>query len=185
MPQEEEPSMPTLQQMHRMTAASPASTAAFWLLRQELVFRHFYGMDQLHIGRHYLQGVDNKTLREDNMASSGTAGLSGFAESSLCPGEAQARGFEHGHDKRTSVPKGHHIQYQDLESVCMQSGKQATAPEQANTTDCDESSPNGGGVTPPAIQHPAGASASSDAPPFANKEAQMLPAIENYNQRLI
>ena len=37
---------------------------------------------------------------------------------------------------------------------------------------------------PPAIQHPSGASASSNAPPLAYKEAQMLPAMENYNQRL-
>jgi hypothetical protein len=110
MPQEEEQTMPTLQEMHRMTAASPASTASFWLLKQELAFRHFYCTDQIDIGAHYLQSVDNNHSREDDLASSGTIGISGFSESSLCPGEAQARGFEHGHDKKTSVPKGHHIQ---------------------------------------------------------------------------
>ena len=109
MPTEEEPTMPTLQDMHRMTAASPASTASFWQLRQELAYIHFYGMDHMHIGKHYLKSCDTLALREDSLASSGVAGLSGFGESSLCPGEAQARGFEHGHDKKTSIPKGHHV----------------------------------------------------------------------------
>ena len=105
MPTEEEPAMPTLQEMHRMTAASPASTASFWLLRQELAYRHFYGMDRMNIGNHFLRSCDDTFLREDHLASSGTAGLSGFGESSLCPGEAQARGFEHGHDKKRPSPK--------------------------------------------------------------------------------
>ena len=135
--------------------------------------------------KHYLLTIDEKHLREDNLASSGMAGLSGYGESSLCPGEAQARGFEHGHDKKTSIPKGHHIQYQDLKSVCLQSGQQATVPEQANTPDHGESSPRGSGVMPLTLHQPSGASASSDAPPLANKEAQMLSAMENYNQRLI
>ena len=133
MPSEEEPVMPTLQVMHRMTASSPASTADFWLLREELKYLHLYGMDNMHIGSRYLTSVDRRALREDHMASSGTAGMSGFGESSLCPGEAQMRGFEHGHDKKTSLPKGHHIQYQDLKNVCLHSGKQTTVPEQAKT----------------------------------------------------
>ena len=54
MPEAEEPTMPTLQQMHRMTAASPVSTAKFWLLRQELAYRHLYGMDGVHIGKHFI-----------------------------------------------------------------------------------------------------------------------------------
>ena len=118
MPTEEEPTMPTLQEMHRMSAASPASTASLWLLRQQLAYRHFYGMDHVHIGKHYLRTCDVVALREDNLASSGTAGLAGFGESSLCPGEAQQRGFEHGHDKKTSIPKGHYLQYEDLKSLC-------------------------------------------------------------------
>ena len=77
------------------------------------------------------------------------------------------------------------MQYQDFKSVCLQSGKQATASEQANTPDYDDSSLDGSGVMPPAIQHPSGAGASTNAPPLAYKEAQMLSAMENYNQRLI
>ena len=95
MPTEEEPTMPTLQAMHRMTAASPASTASFWLLKQELAYRHFYGMDGMHIGNHCVTTIDGVHLSEDHLDSSGTAGLSGFGESFLCSGEAQARGFEH------------------------------------------------------------------------------------------
>ena len=136
-------------------------------------------MDRMHIGKHFLTATDDLHIREDHLASSGTAGLSGFGESSLCPGEAQARGFEHGHDKKTSIPKGYHMQYQDLKSLCLQSGEPTTAP------DPDEPSPDGSGAIPPATQHPSGANASSDAPPLANKEAQMLSAMENYNQRLI
>jgi len=123
MPTQEEPEMPTLQEMHRMTAASPASTASFWLLRQELAYRHFYGMDNVHIGKHHLKRFPNCYLIEDSLASSGTPGVSGFGESSLCPGEAQARGFEHGHDKKTTIPKGHYIQYDDLKALLRASRK--------------------------------------------------------------
>ena len=185
MLQEEEPNMPTLQETHRMTAASPASTATFWVLRQELAYRHFYGTDRMHIGKEFLTTVDEQLLREDNMSSSGTLGITGFGESFLCPGEAQGRGFEHGHDKKTSIPKGHLIQYQDFKSVCMLAGKQAIPLEQVNTPDRDESSPNDSGVMPPSMQHPSRASASSDAPPLANTEAQMLSAMDTYNEDLI
>ena len=71
MPEAEEPTMPTLQQMHRMTAASPVSTAKFWLLRQELAYRHFYGMDAVHIGKHFLPCFPGKYQREDHLANVG------------------------------------------------------------------------------------------------------------------
>ena len=114
-----------------MSAAAPACTASLWLIEQELAFRHLYGIDQIHIGRHFLRQIDNRVLREDHLASSGTAGLSGFGESSLCPGEAQARGFEHGHGKNTSIPKGHSQQYESLKHMCQQ------APETANISPSD------------------------------------------------
>ena len=66
MPQQEEPSMPTLQEMHKMTAASPVSTAKFWLLRQELSYRHLYGMDRLHIGSLHVRTIDSKFNRENH-----------------------------------------------------------------------------------------------------------------------
>ena len=179
MPTEEEPTLPTLQEMHRMTAASPASTASFWLLRQELAYRHFYRMDGMHIGKHHLTSCDARQAREDNLASSGTAGLSGFGESSLCPGEAQARGFEHGHDKKTSIPKGHYMQYEELKAIlsarrlCQQAAE-ATSPRQ-----------HAGEAMPLDTEQSSSASASSDAPPRANTEAKMLTAMEKYNERLL
>ena len=103
MPQQEEPSTPTLQEMHKMSAASPVSTAKFWLLRQELSYRHLYGMDRLHIGSLHLSTIDSKCNKEDHMASSGKQGVAGYGESSLAPGEAQARGFEHAHDKKQKL----------------------------------------------------------------------------------
>ena len=133
MPIEEEPTMPTLQEMHRLTAASPASTASFWLLRQALAFTHLYGMDMMHIGKLHLRTGDDKYFREDNLASSGVAGISGFAESSLVPGEAQGRGFEHGHDKKTSIPKGHVVQHAELRNLCQQTSDSLNA--------CDSDAP--------------------------------------------
>ena len=38
--------MPTLQKMHLRTAASPRSTAKFFLLMEELSYRHLYRVDQ-------------------------------------------------------------------------------------------------------------------------------------------
>ena len=118
LPQDEEPVMPTLQEMHRMAAASPASTASLWLLKQELAYRHFYGMDSMHIGKLFVPTLPSKYMREDHLASSGAPGLGGFGESSLTPGEAQARVFEHGHDRKTSISKSHDVQQTLLKRAC-------------------------------------------------------------------
>ena len=42
--------MPTLQQMHRNTAASPRSTAKLFLLMEELSYRHLYRVDRAWLG---------------------------------------------------------------------------------------------------------------------------------------
>ena len=42
--------MPTLQQMHRNTAASPRSTAKLFLLMEELSYRHLYRADKGWLG---------------------------------------------------------------------------------------------------------------------------------------
>ena len=76
LPQQGEPSMPTLQDMHKTCAASPASSSSFWLLRMELAYRHFYGMGAVRIGRHRLAW--NLHVREDHLATSGTVGLTGL-----------------------------------------------------------------------------------------------------------
>ena len=71
-------------------------------------------MDGMHIGKHYLPTVDTRFNKEDHMASSGIQGVSGYGESPLAPGEAQARGFEHAHDKKTALPKTQTTQYHIL-----------------------------------------------------------------------
>ena len=104
----------------------------------------------------------------------GTAGIAGYGESTLCPGEAQARGFEHGHDKQTAIPKGRLIQYHDLETECVRPGKEPTGTPAPNKGDTIERTP----VT-------AEGSSACDAPPLEDKEVQMLRAMEAHNQRLI
>ena len=86
--------------MHKQCAASPASSSSFWILRTELAYRHFYGMDAVRIGRHRLAW--NLHVREDHLATSGTVGLTGLGESSLAPGKGQGRGFEHAHGRNTA-----------------------------------------------------------------------------------
>ena len=71
------------------------------------------------------------------------------------------------------------MKYNDLKLLCRQSG------ELAKDHDPGASPPDGSGAIPPAKQHPSGANASSDAPPVANNEPQMLSAMKNYNQRPI
>ena len=73
----EEPTMPTLQDMHKKCAAPPASSSSFWLLRMELAYRHFYGVDAARIGRRRL--ASGLQLREDHLATSGMVGLTGLA----------------------------------------------------------------------------------------------------------
>ena len=181
MPTEEEPTMPTLQEMHRMSAASPASTASLWLLRQELAYIHFYGMDHMHIGKYFLRPVDNQAFREDHLASSGTAGLAGFGEPSLCPGEAQARGFEHGHDKKTSIPKGHHLQYEDLRQLACASRRCQQTAQSARASHTD--------ALPPTNAEPqvlsVATDTSSDSMPHDTEQPQETKTMEKYNNRLI
>ena len=50
----QEITMPTLQQMHKNTAASPRSTAKFFLLMEDLSYRHLYRIGRAHIGNFHL-----------------------------------------------------------------------------------------------------------------------------------
>ena len=94
-------------------------------------------------------------------------------------GEAQARGFEHGHDKKTAIPKGHHLQYGSLKRLCQQAEKVPKASHPgASPHENSEAIPHD-------TERPSGANTTSDALPLASTEAQMLTAMENYNQQLI
>ncbi len=98
--------MPTLQQMHKNTAASPRSTAKFFLLMEELSYRHLYRVDRAHIGNFHLSSVAGYMDREDDLCSNGLCGLAAFAAALFKVIEAQLRGFAHGHGKVHSFPDG-------------------------------------------------------------------------------
>ena len=51
----QETTMPTLQEMHRITGSSPRSTAMFFLLKEELSYRHLYRVDRAQLGNFRLE----------------------------------------------------------------------------------------------------------------------------------
>ena len=57
--------MPTLQQMHKNTAASPRSTAKLFLLLEELSYRHLYRADRASLGNHGLRPLLFRTMLAD------------------------------------------------------------------------------------------------------------------------
>ena len=109
--------MPTLQQMHKNTAASPRSTAKLFLLLEELSYRHLYRIDSAHLGCYHINAAAGMFAREDDCASSGFVGLAGFATALFKCLEAQARGFCHGHGKVHSIPTSMRGLYDSLDNV--------------------------------------------------------------------
>jgi hypothetical protein len=94
----------------------------------------------------------------------------------LTPGEAQARGFEHGHDKKTSIPKSHVIQQSVLKRACeMQRhgppeiASSVASPRADETTQAAATTENGAAT--PRAEH------------VGNAHANDL--ITTYNQQLI
>ena len=84
--------MPTLQQMHRYTAASPCSTARFFLLMEELSYRHLYRADRANLGNFKIASCMGYLDREDDFASTGCRGLADFVTAVFKCIESQARG---------------------------------------------------------------------------------------------
>ena len=119
-PVAQEPVMPTLQQMHRMTAESPRSTAKQFLLMEELSFRHLYGVGRIRLGNFVVQSPVSTYAFEDDFASSGARGLVDYLAAALKVIEAQMRGYAHGHGKSHSVPNGHDEQKQIVQTVAAQ-----------------------------------------------------------------
>ena len=109
--------MPTLQEMHRRTAASPRSTAKLFLLLEELSYRHLYRVDHAQLGNFKIRSASGAFLKEDDFASNGLRGLADFVASVFKCMEAQARGFAHGHGKVHSIPDGTHDLRQCLDDV--------------------------------------------------------------------
>ena len=98
------PEMPPLQKMHELTAAHPACTAKFFLLMEELNFRHIYGVDSIGLGIYKLARAVGQSSIEDDFASSSVPGVAGFALAILEALEAQGRGFQHGHRLVRAIP---------------------------------------------------------------------------------
>jgi len=102
---DQQPQMPTLQQMHGLVAASPRSQAKFFLLMDELVDRYFLGIARCSTGKLYSARSIHDSHEEDDFASAGEPGFAGMAKDALEPLEAQGRGFAHGHRKVYGVPE--------------------------------------------------------------------------------
>ena len=113
-PVAQEPVMPTLQQMHIMTAESPTSTATQFL---EFTYRHIYCVGRIHMGNFVVQSPLSTNDFEDDFASSGARGLVDWLTAALKVIEAQMRGYAHGHGKSHSVPNGHDEQKQIVQTV--------------------------------------------------------------------
>ena len=82
--------MPTLQQMHRNTAASPRSTAKLFFLMEELSYRHLYRVDRAWLGNFKLASAIGYLDREDDFASNGLRGLADFVTALFKCIESQA-----------------------------------------------------------------------------------------------
>ena len=87
-------------------ASSPRATAKYFLLMEELTFRHLYGIDKIVPGSHRVRAASGFFDRDDDWASSATPGLSGMVVAAFEPLEAQGRGFQHGHRKVRGRPAG-------------------------------------------------------------------------------
>ena len=112
--------MPTLQQMHRMTAESPRPTAKQFLLIEELTYRHIYGVGRIRMGNFVVQSPLCTYDFDDDFASSGARGLVDWLTAALKVIEAQMRGYAHGHGKSHSVPDGHDEQKLIVQTVAAQ-----------------------------------------------------------------
>ena len=119
-PPTQEPVMPTLQQMHRMTAESPRSTSKQFLLMEELSLRHIYGIGRIRLGNFVVRPPVDHHAFEDDFASSGARGVVDYVLAALKVIEAQMRGYAHGHAKTHSVPNGHDEQQRIMERFVSQ-----------------------------------------------------------------
>ena len=141
--------MPTLQQMHKNTAASPRSTAKLFLLLEELSYKHLYRVDRAKFGNFCIRPVTGSFEREDDYASNGLRGLADFVTALLKCIESQARGFAHGHGKCHSIPDGTRDLLKSLENVIQEihALECATQPVPSRDSGTDDSHPasNGSG----------------------------------------
>jgi len=98
----DDPAVPSVVELHRILARNPVAGARYFLLMQELSFRHGMGFDRLWFGR---QNVAKHRVgdREDGYACSTQPCIGGPLKGGLAPNEAQGRGFAHSHGKGHGV----------------------------------------------------------------------------------
>ena len=95
----EAPTMPSLHRMHQIAATNPRAQARFYLFMQTLHFGVLHGFERLHIGRQVLVRPFGGGARHDCFASKLQPAVTPAAADVSVPGEAQGRGFTHGHGK--------------------------------------------------------------------------------------
>ena len=117
---EDAPSMPTLQQMHRIVSKHPAIQARLFLLMEQLTITELLCCSKVGIGRHGMGSLDpqmSPVQFEDDYISNGSPGLANFATSLLAPLEAQGRGFSHDHKKVMGVPNSRAAAVKAMSSI--------------------------------------------------------------------
>ncbi len=102
---DDDPNMPSLQQMQQLIAQSPRSQVKFFLLMDDIADIYFMGMDYSFIGRHHVKQSFHHKHREDQLASTAIPSLGGYGMAELESFESQERGFKHGHRKKYAIPK--------------------------------------------------------------------------------
>lgn len=88
--------MPSLRSMHEKISQNPRAQGRFFLLKHELFLRHVLGLGIFHFGQ---KSFEMRLPQEDSAAASLQPCLVFPPTAGFGLGEAQARGFEHTHNK--------------------------------------------------------------------------------------
>lgn len=106
----DDPQIPALLYMKQRLSKNPRALAKLFLLMQELACRFLLGIDDVHIGRHFIQPRVSMAAREDDNAASGGPSLVSWPAALFAPVESQGRGFiPHAHMK-VHAPVGMSVQ---------------------------------------------------------------------------
>ena len=100
---EDEPNMPSLQQMHQFMAQSPRAQAKLFLLMDDIA-------NGLSLADTIIRQSFHHKNREDQLASTGIPSLGGYGVAELEPFESQESGFQHGHRKEHAIPKTNELE---------------------------------------------------------------------------
>ena len=100
------PEMPTLRDMHRIAARRPMLQAWHYLLHDAAMHTEVLCVRNAYLGKHRYD-LHHELVKlpdpEDDLASTGEAGIYNFVQELLKAQESQGRGYTHGHEKVASV----------------------------------------------------------------------------------